>query len=167
MLAVRMTLQSPSEAAASRNAIDELLPGAQPSSFRAALTILLVDNDPAVREALRRVLAMERWNVMTAGSREEALERMLEREPNLIITDPCTTFINGRGILINEKIRQPGPPVFIITAHSLQKRNAAMLSATEYFQKPLNLDLLLSAIRRHLEPDSSLPDKKGLLERDR
>jgi two-component system response regulator MprA len=164
MLAVRMIPQSPPAPAALPDAMDKLPAGGRPASPCAASTILLVDQDPAVREALRRVLAMERWNVVTAGSREEALERVLEHEPDLIITEPCTAFINGCGILINEEIGQPDLPVFIITAQSLQTKNAAMLYATEYFQKPLNLNLLLSAIRRHLEPGSSWPDERGLLE---
>jgi CheY-like chemotaxis protein len=51
--------------------------------------ILLIDDDPAVCEALRRVLVVEGWNVVTAKSGEEALERLQDVEPDLMITDLC------------------------------------------------------------------------------
>jgi len=117
-------------------------------------TILLVDDDSAVREGLRRVLATEGWHVIAADSGAEALERMREREPDLVITDACMVPLRVWLMLIRERLRRPDLPILVITALSRQATGGATLHATEIFQKPLDLDALLAAVRVHLGPDA-------------
>src|SRR4051812_38765676 len=57
------------------------------STKNTSSTILLVDDDHSVREGLRRVLQTEGWNVVAAASGEEALEYLLNHQPDLMITD--------------------------------------------------------------------------------
>jgi DNA-binding NtrC family response regulator len=123
---------------------------ARGTSARTNSTILLVDDDPAVRESLCRVLAIEGWNIVTAGSGEEALERLREHEPDLMITDLCMTPVSGWDLLFHENIQRPRLPIFVITALSLQATNGAAKFATEFFQKPLDLDVLIAAVRCYL-----------------
>jgi two-component system response regulator GlrR len=113
-------------------------------------TILLIDDDPSVCEALRRVLSMEGWSVVTAQSGEQALQCLATREPDLMITDLCMAKINGWDLLFHEKLQRPGLPIFVITALSRNATSGADNFATEFFQKPLDLDALIAAIRRHL-----------------
>jgi len=108
--------------------------------------ILLIDDDPAVRESLRRVLASEGWKVVTAKTGEEALERLEECEPGLMITDLCMAQVSGWDLLFHEHIQRPLLPIFVITALPPQSTNGAAKFATKFFQKPIDLDVLLAEV---------------------
>jgi DNA-binding NtrC family response regulator len=110
-------------------------------------TILLVDDDSAVREGLRRVLATEGWQIVAAKNGEEALEYLQEHEPDLIITDLRMAEVSGWDLLFHEKIQRPRLPIFVITALSSQETNGAAHFAMKFFQKPIDLDALLAAVR--------------------
>jgi DNA-binding NtrC family response regulator len=113
-------------------------------------TILLVDDDRAVRESLRRVLVTEGWRVVSAASGEEALERLAEEQPDLMITDLSMAAVSGWDLLFHEDIQRPNLPIFVITALPPTSVKGAEHFATEFFQKPLDLDALVLAIRRRL-----------------
>jgi len=122
--------------------------------------ILLVDDDPAVLESLRRVLAMEGWQVVTAASGEEALERLAEQQPDLMITDLCMIGVNGWDLLFHEKLQRPNLPIFVITALPLTSVGGADRFATDFFQKPLDLDVMVAAIRNRLSNSRSLQPQR-------
>jgi DNA-binding NtrC family response regulator len=113
-------------------------------------TILLVDDDRAVRESLRRVLVTEGWCVVSAASGEEALECLAERQPDLMITDLRMAAVSGWDLLFHENINRPNLPVFVISALPPHEAVGADHFAAEFFQKPLDLDALVLAIRRRL-----------------
>ena len=118
-------------------------------------TILLIDDDPGICDALSRVLIMEGWRVVTATSGEQALERLQTLEPDLMITDLCMARINGWDILFHEKLQHPQLPILVITALPPQATHGADEFATQFFQKPLDLDVMIAAIHRHLDPPPS------------
>ena len=122
-----------------------------PKGSPTAPTILLVDDDPAVLESLARVLAIEGWRVISAASGAEALDRLAEVVPDLMITDLSMAEISGWDLLFHENIERPNLPVFVITALPPQVAGGANHFAAEFFQKPLDLDALVLAIRRCLE----------------
>ena len=119
---------------------------------RTGSTILLVDDDPAIRESLRRVLATEGWNVETAESGEAALRRLNAREPDLLITDLGMADVSGWDLLFHESLQRPHLPIFVITALPRYATAGADKFACEFFPKPLDLDALLAAIRHRLGP---------------
>ena len=57
--------------------------------------IMVVDDDPRITELLRRILAYEGYSVTIAASGEEALTRILERPPDLIVLDIMLPRLNG------------------------------------------------------------------------
>jgi DNA-binding response OmpR family regulator len=124
-----------------------------------AATILLVDDDPAVLESLRRVLATGEWDVVTARNGDEALDRLCEQGVDLIITDLRMAGITGWDILFHEALQHPNLPIFAISALSINAVGGADKFATEFFQKPLDMETLLAAVRCHLsgEPDRARP----------
>ena len=124
-------------------------PHASPTA-RDPATVLLIDDDPSVCEALSRVLSMEGWKVMTAQSGEQALQRLATGEPDLMITDLCMAKITGWDLLFHEKLQRPRLPIFVITALPRSATRGADNFATEFFQKPLDLDALIAAIHRHI-----------------
>lgn len=123
-------------------------------------TILLVDDDPAVLKSLGRVLATEGWRVVTAANGEEALERLAERQPDLIITDLRMAGISGWDLLFHENMQRPNLPIFVITALPPASVGGADHFAAEFFQKPLDLDALVTAIRRRLDVSRSMQPQR-------
>lgn len=131
-------------------AVSQPRPFAPVSAAGDTATILLIDDDPAVCAALHRVLSLEGWNVLTALSGEDALHRIQASEPDLMITDLWMTKINGWDLLFHEKLQRPWLPIFVITALPRSATHDADKIATEFFQKPLDLDALIAAVHRHL-----------------
>jgi two-component system, NtrC family, response regulator GlrR len=117
-----------------------------------AAKVLLVDDDPAVLSALARVLSAEGWQVITAANGEEALARLAEQQPDLMITDLCMAEVSGWDLLFHENLQRPGLPIFVITALPPTSIDGADRLAAEFFQKPLDLEVLVDAIRRRLGP---------------
>lgn len=115
-------------------------------------SILLVDDDPSVCDALCRVLILDGWHVVTAGSGERALEQLHLRRPSLLITDLSMAKINGWDLLFHERLERPSLPIFVITALPHHLTHDADRFATEFFSKPVDPDALLGAVRRHLGP---------------
>ncbi len=113
-------------------------------------TILLVDDDSAVRESLHRVLALEGWQVVSAASGEEALEHLATHQPDLLITDLCMAEVSGWDLLFHENLHRPALPIFVITALPVPAARDADHFASEFFQKPLDLEALVAAIHRRL-----------------
>lgn len=112
--------------------------------------ILLVDDDPAVRESLRRVLVSQGWVVATAAGGVEALEFLRQSEPDLVITDLRMDAVNGWDLLFHESLQRPHLPIFVITALARHAVAGADQFAAEFFEKPLDFDELLAAVRRRL-----------------
>ena len=117
-------------------------------------TILLVDDDHGVLVSLARVLASEGWRIVTATNGEEALERLNEQQPDLMITDLSMGDVSGWDLLFHENMQRPGLPIFVITALPPPEVGGADRFAAEFFQKPLDLDALVAAIHRCLEVSS-------------
>jgi DNA-binding NtrC family response regulator len=119
--------------------------------------VLLVDDDSAVRESLRRVLSTEGLAVTTASGGEEAMRSIELHEPDLLITDLCMASTDGWDLLARENRLRPSLPIFVITALPARETCGADQVATKFFQKPLNLDALLSAVRRQLHGSDPAP----------
>ncbi len=128
-----------------------------PAAGRVGSTILLVDDDPAVLEALRRVLQSEGWEIVAAACGEEALEYLQDHRPNLMITDLSMAAVSGWDLLFHENLQRPDLPLFVITALPLASAGGAERFADAFFPKPVDIDALLAAVRRHL----GAPDGPG------
>ncbi|HEY4247703.1 MAG TPA: response regulator [Lacunisphaera sp.] len=149
MPAIPTPTQRRSEKNAARS-IKPLPPAATAESNPRDSTILLVDDDPAVLEGLRRVLLAEGWDVIATGSGENALEFLQRHQPDLMITDLSMDEVTGWDLLFHEKFQRPNLPVFVITALPVATVGGADRFAHEFFQKPLDLDALIVAIRRYI-----------------
>ncbi|HEV8542898.1 MAG TPA: response regulator, partial [Verrucomicrobiae bacterium] len=138
------------------------LPPATPTTNHATgSTILLVDDDPAVLEGLRRVLCSEGWNIIATSSGEGALEYLQSHQPDLMITDLSMAEITGWDLLFHEKLQRPNLPVFVITALPVATVGGADSFAHEFFQKPLDLDALIVAVRRYIGTPGDIASVDG------
>lgn len=138
-------VQRPSSARISRKATNQNRPLADAKS-RPGSIVLLVDDDASVLESLRRVLVQSGLNVVTASNGEQALEKLDEFKPSLIITDLCMGSVSGWDLVFHHHLHESRLPFIIITALPLRDAGGVEKFAEGFFQKPLNLDALLAAI---------------------
>ena len=113
-------------------------------------TILLVDDDSAVRRMLSRLLTEERYNVVTAGTGLEAIELAKTGPVDLVLLDLNLPMKDGWDTFEQMTTRNPLLPVVIITARSNQIFPALASGAGALMEKPLDLPNLLQTIRELL-----------------
>jgi len=131
-----------------------------------AAALLLVDDDEAFRKALARELGRVGYDVATAGSGEEALRRVAEREPDVVLLDLRLPDRDGLEVLEAVHAASPGTDVIMLTGHGSidTAMQAVRAGAFDYVAKPCPLDELEVRIQRALERQS-LRRRATLLER--
>jgi two-component system response regulator MprA len=113
-------------------------------------TILVVDDEPAVREALRRALELEGYSVELAADGVEAIERLEQApDPDAILLDVLMPRVDG--IEVCRRLRLAGRrlPVLMLTARAEVSDRVAGLDAgaDDYVVKPFALEELLARLR--------------------
>jgi DNA-binding NtrC family response regulator len=128
--------------------------------------ILVVDDERAIGIAIQRLLAARGYEVETALSGEEALEKLDHRTYQLVITDLNLKGITGMEVLRAAKERSPDSAVIMITAYGSEKIavEAMKAGATDYLPKPFDNDELELVVERVLEGVSLRRDLKLLRE---
>lgn len=121
-------------------------------------TILVVEDGQSQREALARMLRLERYHVLVAEDAQQAL-RHLDDPVDLVISDLRMGEASGLDLLRYWEQRHPGTPFILVTAYGDVDSavNAMKLGASEFFTKPFRAERLLSAVARCLD----LPDRPG------
>lgn len=115
--------------------------------------ILVVDDDQSIRDTLSNYLKRQDYDVYSAKNGIEALEKMKEAHPDLIITDVKMPEMNGLDLLSKVKELDKHIQVIMISAYDdMQSTVKAMQSgAYDYIEKPLEIDKLKLRIKRALE----------------
>ncbi len=118
-----------------------------------APTVLVVDDEPAARFALRRVLEKEPLRVVEAKDGVEALDAVLRETPALVLLDLNMPGLPGLDVLARVRERPDAPPVLILTAHGSERIavEAMKRGAYDYLAKPYDIDELRLVVRRALE----------------
>lgn len=111
--------------------------------------ILIVDDDPRITDLLRRVLAYEGYSVTTAATGQEALNRVLERPPDLIILDIMLPGLNG--LEVAQRLRAAGDsiPILMLTARDTVADRVQGLEtgADDYLVKPFAPEELVARVK--------------------
>jgi DNA-binding NtrC family response regulator len=115
-------------------------------------SILVVDDEPTVQEALETFLRAEGHAVVTAGSGKEALSRIEEGAFDLIVADLVMPGMSGLEVLERSRAFAPSLGVILITGHATVETaiEALRKGAFDYLQKPFQLDDLASCVERLL-----------------
>jgi two-component system, OmpR family, response regulator MprA len=114
--------------------------------------ILVVDDDPEILSFLRRGLVFEGYSVDTAGDGSEALAKIRDKEPALLILDVMMPGIDG--IEVSKRLRQvSNVPILMLTARgTLSDKVAGFNSgADDYLVKPFEFDELLVRVKALLK----------------
>lgn len=120
-----------------------------------AIDILVVDDEPDIRELIAGVLGDEGYSVRTAETAERALDEVRARTPRLVILDVWLqgSGIDGLSVLKYLKSIDPLLPVIVISGHGNIETAVAAIrrGAYDFIEKPFKTDRLLHLIERALE----------------
>jgi two-component system response regulator MprA len=126
------------------------------------MKILVVDDERAVRESLRRALELEGYEIELAGDGSEALYRLeSNEEPDAMILDVLMPGVDG--LEVCRRLRGSGSrlPVLMLTARTEVEDRVAGLDAgaDDYVTKPFALEELLARVRALLRRTSDDGDE--------
>jgi CheY-like chemotaxis protein len=124
-------------------------------------TILVVDDDADIRDAMSLVLDHSGYRTVTAANGEEALAALAadrsgpsESPIDLILLDMMMPIMDGWRFRDSQRAvpEIAGIPVVVLTGDGRAKDKAAALGAAGYLKKPLDLDELLAIVKAHVVP---------------
>lgn len=115
--------------------------------------LLVVDDEHLIRWSLEQNLKKQGYEVVTAGSGEDALRLVREEQPDLVLLDIQLPGISGIDVLEKIKDHDDDIIVIMVTANSGLENavNAMRLGAYDYISKPFNLDELSIVVKKALE----------------
>ncbi|MDX6657330.1 MAG: two-component system, OmpR family, response regulator MprA [Solirubrobacteraceae bacterium] len=124
----------------------------------------MVDDEPAVRESLERVLRHDGFEVDLAADGREAIRRLAAVRPDVVLLDVLMPQIDG--LEVCRRMRDTGDrtPVLLLTARDAVDDRVAGLEAgaDDYLAKPFALDELLARLRALLRRSGWEGDRKVL-----
>jgi DNA-binding response OmpR family regulator len=126
-------------------------------------SVLVVDDEPMVREVLERYLTAEGFSVGVASDGEEALERFVEHAPDLVLLDLMLPKLDGYEVF--RRIRdRGGTPVIMLTARGDETDRIVGLDlgADDYVTKPFSPREVVARVRAVLRRSSDLLDGEPL-----
>ncbi len=112
-------------------------------------TVLVVEDDPDLREVLGETLQLDGYTVETASDGAAALEIMSSRDIGMVVSDVQMRPMDGTELLGRIKNLYPSVPVLLMTAYGdIQKAVSAIRGgAVDYLSKPFEADLLLEKVK--------------------
>jgi two-component system, OmpR family, response regulator MprA len=130
------------------------------SAGEAANRILVVDDEPAVREAVRAGLEFEGYEVAVAPDGLGALEQIAKRRPDAIVLDVMMPRMDGLTVLRRLRSFDPSLPVLLLTARDTvgDRVTGLDVGADDYLTKPFDLDELFARLRALLRRGALLAE---------
>jgi len=132
-------------------------------------SVLIVDDEPSIRQSLGGLLSDEGFEILTAANGYEALKVMDRDSPDLVLLDIWMPGIDGIETLKEIKKSNPYIQVIIITGHGTIETavKATKLGAFDLIEKPLSIDKVILSINnalnfRRLEEENRYLRKKTL-----
>ncbi len=115
--------------------------------------ILVIDDEPTLRHSLEVALKTSGYDVLTARTGEEGLERFKSDPPDLILLDHWLPGINGDEVLRRIKEEDSEIPIIIMTAQgSIEIAvNSMKLGAFDFLVKPFELDQVEDLIQKGID----------------
>ncbi|MBI2913273.1 MAG: response regulator [Chloroflexi bacterium] len=168
-LFVRVPLSAYEEPAVERNKVEVMNvvePGRNREQARQAITVLIADDHPMVREGLRAMLQEEGIEVIgEAANGADAVQRVQELDPAVVLMDVRMPDMDG--LAATEVIKQtsPGTSVIVVTSYESKEylRRAIEAGAAGYLLKGMSRDSLIEAIKL-VKGGGSLVDARLLAE---
>ncbi len=121
--------------------------------------ILIVDDDPDVREAVKIILETQPYELIFASNGEECLEQVKKNTPDLIILDLLMPKKDGFEVIkeLREHPSYPRIPILVLTAlkkeaagRRYELETALRMDVDDYIEKPIQPDDLIDRVKRIL-----------------
>jgi two-component system response regulator MprA len=121
----------------------------EPHSSSMAAKVLVVDDEPSVRDAVERALRTEGYRVQTAPDGEAALDVHAEFEPDALVLDILMPRIDGLDVCRSLRRSGDRTPILMLTARDAVSDRVEGLDAgaDDYLVKPFALEELLARVR--------------------
>jgi two-component system response regulator MprA len=122
--------------------------------------VLVVDDDPQLRQALTRALELDGYTITTAGNGVKALELVTQDRPDVMVLDVMMPYVGGLDVCRTLRGRKDRLPILVLTARDEVGDRVAGLDAgaDDYLTKPFALEELrarLRALLRRSTPEES------------
>ncbi len=116
-------------------------------------TVLVVDDEKAIRDSLRMILEYEGYQVEEAPGGAQALARVADRPPDAVLLDIKMPEMDGLELLRAFRERGYDMPVLMISGHAdvTTAVEATRRGAFDFFEKPLQRDRVLLSLRNAVE----------------
>ena len=111
--------------------------------------LVVAEDDPAVRNAVQRVLELEGYEVSVTKDGVAALDAILSNTPDAVVMDVMMPFSDGLSVCRELRRRANRTPILLLTArHEIGDRVAGLdAGADDYLVKPFSIDELLARVR--------------------
>ena len=111
--------------------------------------LVVAEDDPAVRNAVQRVLELEGYSVVVTKDGVAALDAILSNTPDAVVMDVMMPFSDGLSVCRELRRRANRTPILLLTArHEIGDRVAGLdAGADDYLVKPFSVDELLARVR--------------------
>jgi two-component system, cell cycle sensor histidine kinase and response regulator CckA len=141
---------------------EEATPPAPAAGGARAETLLLVEDEPAVRKVVERTLTRSGYRVLLAGTGEEAID-LCAREPvspDLLITDVVMPGMSGAELARRARALKPGLPVLFMSGYAdeVVSHHGVLDTGVEFIQKPFSPEVLAARVREVLEGSSRVEE---------
>jgi two-component system response regulator PilR (NtrC family) len=132
-------------------------------------SLLIVDDELGMRQFLTHLFQREGHNVRSAGNGREAINLLKEMPADLIVSDVRMPDMNGIELLRSARELFPTVEVVMMTAFANvdTAREAFLLGAYDFVQKPFDNDLLKETVARALSKIALVKEKDALLEENK
>jgi DNA-binding response OmpR family regulator len=122
--------------------------------------ILVVEDDPAVQKALRRLFETEGYSVETQSDGKSAIESFQNSTPAAVVLDLRLPKLSGRDVCKEMKALSPSLPIVVLSAASDVSDKVLLLElgADDYVTKPFSPRELLARVRAALRHNARTPE---------
>jgi two-component system alkaline phosphatase synthesis response regulator PhoP len=119
--------------------------------------VLVVDDHPQIVRLLQRVLETERHEVITAADGEEALQKVRDERPAMVVLDVMMPRKNGFQVLHELKSDPATQEIIVLTGqdHDVEMKHGLQLGADWYVPKPFSPSDIIMLARRFLDEPSN------------
>jgi len=128
--------------------------------------VLVIDDEQIVLDSVSQILIDENYEVDVSLSGLKGLDRAIQKDYDIVLTDILMPDIGGMRVLRDVKRAKPSLPVVIITGYASVKSavQAMKLGAADYIEKPFTPDQLLRAVDAALDRAATqVPEVQDLI----
>ena len=130
----------------------------------AKLSVLLVEDEENLHDALKLNLELEGYEITSAYDGHEALKKVEEEYFDLIIMDVMLPGLDGISVTENIRLQNNEVPILILSAKNTSADRVTGLKkgADDYLTKPFNLEELLLRVQKLIEKNKKMQDKDSV-----